>query len=105
MEDTDELRTERRALLVQGSYLLASLATIPLVAWSETGRAAKADRNVLRYQDQPKDGKLCADCWAYVPGRNSAKGTCKAIEGPVSARGWCMAYSPKQRRSGRGKDG
>lgn len=102
--DSDQMRLDRRALLARCSALVASLAAIPIFAWSTTGRAAKADRALLRYQDQPKDGKTCAACWAYVAGRNPAEGSCKAIEGPISAQGWCMAYSPKRRQARAGKN-
>jgi High potential iron-sulfur protein len=102
--DSDQMRLDRRAMLRKGSALVASFATIPIVVWSKAGRAAKADRVALRYQDQPKNGKICADCWDYVAGPNPAEGTCKAIEGPISAHGWCMAFSPKQRRTRTGKN-
>lgn len=98
------MRLDRRALLRKGSALLASLAAIRIAVWSKPANAAKADRAVLRYQDQPWNGKICADCWAYVAGRNPAAGSCKAIEGPISANGWCMAFSPKQRRATAGKN-
>ena len=101
--DSDEMRLDRRALLRTGSALLAFLATIPIAVWSNAARAAKADRATLRYQDQPRNGKICADCWAYVAGRNPDAGSCKAIEGPISANGWCMAFSPKQKRAKAGK--
>jgi hypothetical protein len=97
--DSERLLIDRRAILRKGSALVASLAAIPLVVFSGAGRAAKADGELLRYQDQPKNGKICADCWAYVAGPKPAVGTCKAIDGPISANGWCMAFSPKQRHS------
>lgn len=97
--DSKQTRFDRRALLKAGSALLASFAAFPLAVLSKSAVAAKADRELLRYQDQPRNGKVCSDCWAYVPGRRPGVGTCKAIEGPISANGWCMSYSPKQRRS------
>lgn len=97
------MRLDRRALLRNVGALLASLTTIPIAVWSKAASAAKADKAVLRYQDQPRNGKICADCWAYVAGRNPTVGSCKAIEGPVSANGWCMAFSPKRRRTETGK--
>lgn len=97
--DAKQMRLDRRAMFWKGSALVAFFATIPLVLWSKAAEAAKADKSVLHYQDQPKNGKACANCWAYIAGQNPAKGTCKAIEGPISANGWCMAFSPKQRRA------
>ena len=95
--DSDKLQLDRRAMLRKSSALVASFATIALVVLSGSARAAKADKALLRYQDGPKNGKTCADCWAYVRGRNAAEGTCKAVEGSVSSNGWCVAYSPKQK--------
>ena len=95
--DSNSSVFDRRAMLIRSSTLVASLAAIPLIVLSGTARAAKADRELLRYQDGPKNGKTCADCWAYVPGRSASQGTCKAVEGPVAAKGWCMAYSPKRK--------
>lgn len=101
--DKEQIRLDRRAILGKGSALVALFATIPIVLWGKAAEAAKADKSVLHYQDQPKNGKDCANCWAYVAGQNPGEGTCKAVEGLVSANGWCMAYSPKQRRAVPGK--
>jgi hypothetical protein len=84
--------------------LVAAFATIQILVWSKAGSAAKADRELLRYQDKPKNGKICADCWANVAGPNPAAGTCRPIERPISANGWCMAFSPKRRRTRTGKN-
>jgi len=87
---------DRRAALCKGSAWLVSF-TLSLLAWNNAARAAKADKVVLHYQDQPRNGKSCADCWAFVRGAGAGAGTCKAVEGAISANGWCMAYSPKQK--------
>ncbi|MBI4293727.1 MAG: high-potential iron-sulfur protein [Betaproteobacteria bacterium] len=100
--DADQKRHHRREMLKKSSAWVASLTALPLMASSAGTRAenvVKAGKATLRYQDRPKNGKICADCWAYVAGRNAAEGTCKAIEGPISANGWCMAFSPKRRRT------
>jgi hypothetical protein len=102
--DSDQIRRDRRTMISKGSAFLATLAAFSMVAWSKTSSAAKADRGLLRYQDQPKNGKICADCWAYVKGPKPGADSCKAIEGPISANGWCMAYSPKQGRTKTGKN-
>jgi hypothetical protein len=94
----DQTRLYRRALLRKGAALVASsFAIIPVVVSSKPAAAGKADKAVVRYQDQPKDGKICVNCWAYVAGPRAAEGACKVIEGPINANGWCMAYSPKHR--------
>jgi hypothetical protein len=91
-------RLRRRAALKTGTALLASLAAIPLIARSAEPRVRKATKAVVRYQGEPKNGRACAGCWAYVAGPLTGEGACKAVEGEISASGWCMAYSP--RRSG-----
>ena len=97
--DVDQNRHQRREMLKKSTALVASLTAIPIMASSTGARADKAAKATLRYQDQPKNGKICVDCWAYVAGPNAAEGTCKAIEGPISANGWCMAFSPRRPRT------
>jgi len=49
----------------------------------------------MQYQEQPKNGQKCADCLQFIPGQQGASGTCKVVEGPISAEGWCAAYVKK----------
>jgi len=92
---SDRPLQDRRTILWKGSACLVSLA-LSLITWGNAARAAKADKAALHYQDRPRNGKSCADCWAYAPVPGAGKGSCKAVEGPVRPNGWCMAYSPKQ---------
>jgi hypothetical protein len=92
----DQERLRRRALLKTGTALVASLAAIPITVRSAEPRTRKATKAALRYQDQPRNGKVCAGCWAYIAGPLGGEGACKAIEGQISANGWCMAYSPRR---------
>jgi hypothetical protein len=62
--DSDQMRLDRRAMLGKGSASMASFATVPMLVWSKANKAAKTDKVTLRCQDQPKNGKTCADCWA-----------------------------------------
>jgi high potential iron-sulfur protein len=96
--NTDQMLHCRRALLRTGTALVASFVVIPILTWSTAAAANKAAKPVLDYQDHPKNGKVCADCWAYIAKPGAAEGSCKAIEGPVSPNGWCKAYSPKRVR-------
>jgi hypothetical protein len=99
---SDQERLRRRALLKIGTALAASLAAVPVTgrsaepSTSVEPRAKKATKALLHYQDQPRNGKVCAGCWAYIAGPLAGEGTCKAIEGEISANGWCMAYSPRR---------
>ena len=86
----------RRTLLRDSAMLMTSLAAIPIALTSTPARASKASKSDFHYQDQPRDGKKCADCAAYLanPSAN-APGACKIVDGPVNPNGWCMAYSAR----------
>jgi hypothetical protein len=58
--------------------------------------AAKLSKTAVKYQDEPKAGKDCDDCIQFVPGKTpAARGTCKVVEGDISLRGYCNAFTPK----------
>jgi hypothetical protein len=75
---------------------LAGLALAPLLALpvrAVAGKLAKAD---VQYQDKPEDGKDCDDCIQFIADRaHKGAGTCKVVAGPVSAHGYCLAFTPK----------
>ena len=77
---------------------LAGLALAPLLA--APVRAAKLSKTDVQYQDKPKDGKDCDDCIQFIadPAHKGA-GTCKVVAGPVSAHGYCLAFTPKPSKS------
>lgn len=81
----------RRNLLKSGA---AALAAIPVLAFS--GRASAAVNAALRasmkYQEKPQDGKNCAGCGQFIPGK--PLGGCKIFPGDneVSPQGWCVAW-------------
>ena len=78
-------------------FLFAPLAAIPLTTFIEEVRAGSASKDALHYQDSPKDGKRCADCAAFLgaTAENSGELTCKLVAGPISANGWCIAFSKR----------
>ena len=84
----------RRRMLRHAGIAVASLALLPLAAWFRPARAGGASREDFHYQDQPYQGHRCADCAAFVAGPAGA-GSCKLIAGPISANGWCMAFSKR----------
>jgi High potential iron-sulfur protein len=76
--------------LLAGSMLIALLA-----------RAAKLAKADVQYRDTPKDGKDCDDCMQFVPGATvNAASSCKIVEGPISAHGYCLAFTPKPSATG-----
>ena len=71
---------------------------IALAPWlARSARAqAKASKEAMKYQDQPKDGQRCDSCMQFLPGpKAGANGTCKVVEGSISPNGWCIAYAKK----------
>jgi len=74
--------------------IAAGLVSLP---WATRPAAAqqKATKQAMQYQEQPKNGQKCADCLQFIPGQQGASGTCKVVEGPISAEGWCAAYVKK----------
>ena len=56
---------------------------------------AKADdklaHELVQYQDTPKDGASCAKCAQF-----QAPAACVIVASPISAKGWCVAYAPKE---------
>jgi hypothetical protein len=85
------MKVSRRTLL-KNAALAAGLATVPFAVRGQ----AKASKQAMQYQDQPKNGQECDSCVQYVPGASAgAPGTCKVVEGSVSPKGWCVAYVKK----------
>ncbi len=90
------INTRRRAIK-QGSALLLTLASIPIVALNQPAHAGTAAKTVFHYQDQPRNGKKCSQCSAYVTlsELNKADGECRIVAGTISSEGWCMAFSAR----------
>ena len=85
------MKPTRRMLLRNLTVLVAA----PLLAPSARAQA-KASKQAMQYQDQPKNGQRCDTCMHFVSGpKPGAMGTCKVVEGPISPSGWCVAYVKK----------
>lgn len=77
-------------------WMLALVSGSAAMMLPRPARAAKAMKGDFAYQDKPKDGKSCASCRLFTAdAAQPGMGTCAAIEGVISASGWCMAYSPR----------
>jgi High potential iron-sulfur protein len=75
--------------------LKSLLAVVALIG---TGRAiaAKLAKADVKYQDTPNSGKDCADCIHFIPDpHRKGRGSCQVVAGPVSAHGYCLAFTPK----------
>ena len=80
---------------------LKSIATLAgIAACACAARAAraqaKATKQAMQYQDQPKNGQQCDACTQYIPGpKPDAPGGCKVVDGEISPKGWCIAFVKK----------
>ena len=91
MADDQRKKMSRRTLL-KSAALLAGIAAIPVVA-EAAGSVPKA---AMKYQDQPKGSQECSNCMQFIPGKSAdAMGECKVVAGPISPKGWCVAYVKK----------
>lgn len=91
MSDVERKRSSRRTML-KGAALLAGLAAIPVTV-EAAGTVAKA---AMQYQEHPKGDQDCSNCIQYIPGKTpAAMGECKVVAGPISPKGWCIAYVKK----------
>jgi hypothetical protein len=50
----------------------------------------KLTHEAAQYQDQPKGGQQCSGCVQFV-----APASCKVVEDPISASGWCQLFTAK----------
>jgi High potential iron-sulfur protein len=92
MSEHDSKKIGRRDVLKRAALVAAGLAAIPVVARA-AGTVAKA---AMQYQDHPKNGQDCSTCLQFIPGKSpTAMGECKVVAGPISPKGWCIAYVKK----------
>jgi len=87
MADKQKMFTglSRRSLL-QG-VTCAVAATPIILATTYPASAAKMSRASAGYRSSPKGNQSCANCKLFIP-----PSSCKLVEGPVSARGWCRLW-------------
>jgi hypothetical protein len=95
MKDSSKGLTRKE--FVGSAVVLPALAGLLAVATgSSASAAAKGSQAQFKYQNTPKDGKQCSGCTFYIPGKTAtANGSCKIVEGTISPKGYCVAYSPK----------
>jgi hypothetical protein len=88
---------ERRKFSRRDVIKIAALAaTAPLAARVGKAYAQKATKASMQYRDTPNAKQQCDNCLQYVPGKSAtANGQCKIVDGSISPKGWCIAYTPK----------
>jgi hypothetical protein len=80
--------TTRRSVFRAGLGVVAGAAAMATAARAQDQKIAK---NLVQYQDGPKDGKECDACVNWV-----APDGCKIVEGKINPKGWCVAFAPKE---------
>jgi anaerobic selenocysteine-containing dehydrogenase len=85
------MKPSRRTIL-KNAALAAGIAVIPFAARAQ----AKATKQAMQYQDQPKGDQTCDGCLQWIPGaKPDAPGECKVVDGPINPKGWCVAFVKK----------
>ena len=79
----------RRSLLksvpaIAGAVISTTVLTETLFAQT------KLTHEAAKYQDNPKDGQQCSGCVQFL-----APASCKVVEDPVAASGWCQLFTAK----------
>ena len=91
MKDQDKLS---RAAFVRAAVILPALAGV--LGTVAAAQAPKGPKSQFKYQDTPKDGKQCSTCTFFIAGKTpTANGTCKIVQGDISPKGYCIAWSAK----------
>ncbi|HEY8004601.1 MAG TPA: hypothetical protein VIE16_10265 [Phenylobacterium sp.] len=83
----DLYATRRRVLRGAANLALAALA-LDGFAGAAAAAAAKSSQKSVDYQTHPKGGHSCNSCKDFIP-----QTSCKTVEGPVQASGWCNKYA------------
>jgi hypothetical protein len=79
----------RRSLLKSVPVIAGAIISTSAVAESLVAQT-KLTHEAAKYQDTPKDGQQCSGCVQFV-----APASCKVVEDPVAASGWCQLFTAK----------
>jgi High potential iron-sulfur protein len=79
----------RRSLLKSVPVIAGAIISTNAMAESLVAQT-KLTHEDAKYQDTPKDGQQCSGCVQFV-----APASCKVVEDPVAASGWCQLFTAK----------
>jgi High potential iron-sulfur protein len=79
----------RRSLLKSVPVIAGAIISTNAMAESLVAQT-KLTHDAAKYQDTPKDGQQCSNCVQFV-----APASCKVVEDPVAASGWCQLFVAK----------
>lgn len=85
MIDKDKRASLRSILGASLGAAVAYAAPLPVAAQDQ-----KLAKNIVQYQDTPKDGQECDKCVNWV-----APNGCKLVAGEINPKGWCVAFAPQ----------
>ena len=96
MNQNDTELVSRRAAL-QGGIALGMGLVVFASSGASTMAPNKLTKESVKYTDAGTErGKDCDDCSQYQPAASAAQApTCRIVDGPISAHGHCIAFSPK----------
>lgn len=83
-------KATRRCMMRTGLGLLAGVSAA-VAAGTASAQDQKIAKNLVQYQDTPKDGNECDKCVNWVD-----PNACKIVQGDIHPKGWCVAYAPKE---------
>jgi len=78
-----------RRCLLRDAARAAGTAAI-LGSTVDAAKAGKMPQSAVGYQPTPQGDHDCGNCRLFEP-----PDSCKSVEGPVSARGWCRIWIKK----------
>jgi high potential iron-sulfur protein len=79
----------RRSVLTSVPIIAGAIISTNAMAQNLFAQA-KLTHEAAKYQDHPKDGQQCSNCVQFV-----APASCKVVEDPVAASGWCQLFQAK----------
>ena len=77
----------RRSVL----QVVACVGAAPIfLSSTRSAFAAKMSQASVGYQNSPKGSQSCGNCALFIP-----PASCKSVEDPISADGWCKIWTKK----------
>jgi homoserine kinase len=79
----------RRSLLKSAPMIAGAVISTNAMA-QKLFAQTKLTHEAAKYQDHPNNGQQCSGCVQFV-----APASCKVVEDPVAASGWCQLFTAK----------
>jgi len=64
------------------------MAVFGFAAFCASQLHAKTSKEIVKYQDMPKEGKKSKECLHFISETNE----CKTVAGVINPDGWCSIY-------------